>query len=74
MASNQDQGRAQPLDRSGRWTRADHAAEDRPGHGDRYILKLNQSIARSKQVVYIRLFPEMNGYWNPYSAYNADGS
>ena len=26
------------------------------GHGDRYILKLNQSIAHSKQVVYIRLF------------------
>ena len=44
------------------------------GHGDHYILRLNESIARSKQVVYIRLFPEMNGYWNPYCAYNADGS
>ena len=44
------------------------------GHGDHYILSLNESIARSKQVVYIRLFPEMNGYWNPYCAYNADGS
>ncbi len=44
------------------------------GKGDRYIVRLNQSIARSKQVVYLRLFPEMNGHWNPYSAYNADGS
>ncbi len=44
------------------------------GRGDRYILRLNQSIAASKQVVYIRLFPEMNGYWNPYSAFNESGS
>ena len=34
----------------------------------------NQSIAESKQVVYIRLFPEMNGSWNPYCAYNANGT
>jgi hypothetical protein len=44
------------------------------GLGDRYILSLGRRIARSGQVVYIRLFPEMNGYWNPYSAFNADGS
>jgi hypothetical protein len=44
------------------------------GHGDDYILRLNQSIAASRQVVYLRLFPEMNGNWNPYSAYNSDGS
>jgi hypothetical protein len=44
------------------------------GHGDDYILRLNESIAESRQVVYIRLFPEMNGYWNPYSAYDAYGS
>ncbi len=44
------------------------------GRGDDYILELNRLIARSGQVVYIRLFPEMNGYWNPYSAFNADGS
>jgi len=44
------------------------------GRGDKYMLSLNDSIADSKQVVYIRLFPEMNGHWNPYSAYNADGS
>src|SRR3954454_6118471 len=44
------------------------------GFGDRYILRLGRTIARSRQVVYVRLFPEMNGYWNPYSAFNADGS
>jgi hypothetical protein len=44
------------------------------GRGDHYIVRLNHSIAASKQVVYIRLFPEMNGYWNAYSAYNANGT
>jgi hypothetical protein len=44
------------------------------GRGDGYILRLGRTIARSGQVVYIRLFPEMNGSWNPYCAYNADGS
>jgi hypothetical protein len=44
------------------------------GRGDEYILSLNDSISESRQVVYIRLFPEMNGHWNPYSAYNANGS
>lgn len=44
------------------------------GRGDDYILSLNQAIGKSHQVVYIRLMAEMNGYWNPYSAYNADGT
>jgi hypothetical protein len=44
------------------------------GRGDKYMLSLNDSISEKDQVVYIRLFPEMNGHWNPYSAYNADGS
>jgi hypothetical protein len=44
------------------------------GFGDDYILELNRLIAQSGQVVYIRLFPEMNGYWNPYCAFDSDGS
>ena len=44
------------------------------GRGDPYILRLNRSIAASHLVVYIRLFPEMNGFWNPYAAFNSDGS
>jgi hypothetical protein len=44
------------------------------GRGDDYILKLKREIAASGQVVYLRLFPEMNGSWNPYSAFDASGA
>jgi hypothetical protein len=44
------------------------------GLGDRYILRVGRLIEHSGQVVYLRLFPEMNGSWNPYCAFNADGS
>jgi hypothetical protein len=44
------------------------------GRGDHYLLRLNESIANRGRPVYIRLFPEMNGHWNPYCAFNADGS
>ena len=44
------------------------------GRGDHYILRLKETIANARQTVYIRLMPEMNGHWNPYSAFNADGS
>ena len=44
------------------------------GRGDRYIVNLARTIAEAGQTVYIRLMAEMNGHWNPYSAFNADGS
>lgn len=44
------------------------------GRGDYYALRLNASIDKSQQVVYIRPFAEMNLHINPYSAFNADGS
>ena len=44
------------------------------GRGDRYMLLLNEEIAASRQIVYIRLMAEMNGHWNAYSAFNSDGS
>lgn len=44
------------------------------GNGDRYILRYNEVLGKLRHPTYIRLMPEMNGYWNPYSAYNADGS
>jgi hypothetical protein len=44
------------------------------GRGDRYIINLARTIEEAKQTVYIRLMAEMNGHWNPYSAFNADGS
>ncbi len=44
------------------------------GQGDNYPLNLNLAIAQWNQPVYIRLLAEMNGHWNPYCAYNVDGS
>jgi hypothetical protein len=44
------------------------------GRGDHYLLRLNESIAHSGQTVYLRPFGEMNGHWNPYCAFNANGS
>src|SRR5437764_1306169 len=39
------------------------------GHGDAPIVRLTRAFADSGQVVYVRLMAEMNGSWNPYSAY-----
>ena len=44
------------------------------GKDDRYMHPLAGDIAETGQTVYIRLMAEMNGHWNAYSAYNADGS
>lgn len=44
------------------------------GRDDRYILRLARTIAETGQTVYIRLMAEMNGHYNAYSAFNADGS
>jgi hypothetical protein len=44
------------------------------GRGDSYPLMLNRRFGKLDETVYIRLFPEMNGHWNPYCAYNIDGS
>ena len=44
------------------------------GEGDNYPLNLNTAIAQWDQPVYIRLMAEMNGHWNPYCAYNLNGT
>jgi hypothetical protein len=44
------------------------------GRGDEYPLTLARRFAAEDETVYIRLFAEMNGHWNAYSAYNQDGS
>ena len=46
----------------------------RKGRGDRYLLTVNRKLAQWGRPTYIRLLPEMNGHWNPYSAFDADGS
>jgi hypothetical protein len=44
------------------------------GKGDNYPLWLNHDIAAWGHPTYIRLMAEMNGHWNPYCAFNSDGS
>ncbi len=44
------------------------------GKDDRYMTRMAGNIAETGQTVYIRLMAEMNGHWNAYCAYNADGS
>ncbi len=44
------------------------------GRGDAWLIGLAQAIFDSGNVTYIRLMAEMDGSWNPYSAYNSDGS
>lgn len=44
------------------------------GRGDGYLIRLNRFLADWGRPTYIRLLPEMNGHWNPYAAFNADGS
>jgi hypothetical protein len=43
------------------------------GRGDEYIVALGSALAKRKRPTYIRLFPEMNGHWNAYSAFKASG-
>ena len=44
------------------------------GRGDSWLLTLGAALAQRGQPTYLRPMAEMNAYWNPYSAYNADGS
>ena len=43
------------------------------GRGDGFLLGLNQAVAAWGKPIYVRPLAEMNGHWNSYSAYNADG-
>jgi hypothetical protein len=44
------------------------------GQDDQWIEWLGAYLAQRGQPVYVRLFAEMDAYWNPYSAYNENGS
>jgi hypothetical protein len=44
------------------------------GGGDAWLTSLGASLAHRGRPVYVRLFAEMDAYWNPYSAYNANGT
>jgi hypothetical protein len=44
------------------------------GGGDGFLLALSQSARDLQRAVYIRPMGEMNGHWNPYCAFNQNGS
>jgi hypothetical protein len=44
------------------------------GRADHYLLRIREVLANLHHPTYIRLMPEMNGHWNPYSVYNANGT
>ena len=44
------------------------------GRADKFLLQMNSTLGKWRDPVYISLFPEMNGHWNAYAAYNQDGS
>jgi hypothetical protein len=44
------------------------------GRGDAWLYEINREIAAHGSLVYVRPMGEMDGYWNPYCAYNQNGS
>ena len=44
------------------------------GRSDRFLVAMNQHMAHSGRIVYVRIMGEMNGWWNPYCPYNKNGS
>jgi hypothetical protein len=44
------------------------------GEGDQLLLALNAAIAQWHKTVFVRPLAEMNGHWNSYSAFSANGS
>ena len=44
------------------------------GDGDAWLISLQNSVASSGLITYVRLMAEMDGYWNAYSAFNANGT
>ena len=50
------------------------AAQVARGAGDAYLLALNHALSEYDSLVYVRPFPEMDGHWNAYCAFNENGS
>jgi len=44
------------------------------GGGDSYLVALNRAAADFGRPIYIRPMGEMNGHWNPYCAYDKNGT
>jgi hypothetical protein len=43
------------------------------GHGDAFLVRFGERIAERGEPFYLRLFAEMNGPWNAYCAFDANG-
>jgi hypothetical protein len=68
---------AQPM--LGLSTGLQHGGEITPkqialGQGDAYLVAVNHAIHAFGKPIFFRPFAEMNGHWNPYCAYNANGT
>jgi hypothetical protein len=44
------------------------------GAGDSWLFEINQAVHELGTLVYVRPMGEMDGYWNPYCAFNENGS
>ncbi len=44
------------------------------GSGDAYLVAINHALQAFGKRIFFRPFAEMNGHWNPYSAYNTNGT
>src|SRR5215216_6680924 len=44
------------------------------GKGDRLLIDIAQALDRFGRFAYVRPYSEMNGHWNPYCAYNSNGT
>jgi hypothetical protein len=44
------------------------------GRGDRVLVDFARALTRFGGEAWVRPYPEMNGHWNPYCAYNESGS
>jgi len=44
------------------------------GKGDRVLIDIAQALDRFGRTAFVRPYAEMNGHWNPYCAYNSNGS
>jgi hypothetical protein len=44
------------------------------GRGDAHLVGVARAASNSGKNFFIRPYAEMNGHWNPYSAYNANGT
>jgi hypothetical protein len=44
------------------------------GAGDGYLMAMGRAISAWGKPIYVRPFPEMNGYWNGMCAFNQNGS